>query len=128
MLSAMGELILFPIDRASKPEPEPARELLWRELVGHELRTERLRQGRTQGDVAEAAGVSVQYLSEIERGRKEPSSEILSAVGLALGLHLIDLTSRATQTLTVSSPSRPLGPTAFAAGLTGTTELAAWAV
>ena len=71
----MGEVIGFPQpERRTEPEP------LWREAVGHELRAERQRQERTLADVAEQAGVSTQYLSEIERGRKEPSSEILGAV------------------------------------------------
>ena len=61
--------------------------------------------------MAEGAGVSTQYLSEVERGRKEPSSEILGAVAGALGLRLVDLTSRVARTLT----SRPQGPLALVA-------------
>ena len=102
----MGEVIGFP-QRERRTEPEP----LWREAVGHELRTERHRQERTLGDVAEQAGVSTQYLSEIERGRKEPSSEILGAVSGALDLRLVDLTARLTRTLA----ARPSGPLALAA-------------
>ena len=44
------------------------------------LRDERRRQGRTLADVAGRAGISAQYLSEVERGRKEASSEMLAAV------------------------------------------------
>jgi transcriptional regulator with XRE-family HTH domain len=102
----MGEVIGFP-QRDSQVEPEP----LWREVVGHELRTERRRQERTLADVAEEAGVSTQYLSEVERGRKEPSSEILGAVTGALGLRLVDLTTRLARTLS----SRASGPLALAA-------------
>lgn len=93
--------------------PEP----LWRRLVGDELRRQRLRQGRTQADVAGRAGISTQYLSEIERGRKEPSSEILAAVGAALGLRLLDLTSGVSSTLASASPgpAHPTGPTCLAA-------------
>lgn len=105
----MGDVIRF---RPRPAAPVPEREPLWRDVVGHELRTERARQARTQSDVADTAGISVQYLSEIERGRKEPSSEILQAVGDALGLRLVDLTSRAARVLTVS---RPRGPVALAA-------------
>jgi len=93
----MGDLISFP-----KPPPPPAvspAEPLWREAVGRELREERRRQGRTLHDVATDAGVSTQYLSEVERGRKEPSSEILAAVTGALGLRLLDLTSGVTRSL-----------------------------
>jgi transcriptional regulator with XRE-family HTH domain len=92
----MGELIPFPT-----PQPEHAleREPLWREAVGRELRDERREVGRTLADVAEQAGVSTQYLSEVERGRKEPSSEVLHAVAGALGLRLVDLTARVSRRL-----------------------------
>src|SRR4051812_48453441 len=114
----MGHVIGFP---RSKPEPappsEPAVEPLWREVVGHELREERQRQGRTLADVAGDAGVSTQYLSEVERGRKEPSSEVLGAIGGALGLSLLDLTARVTRRLVTErrAPSGPRGPLALAA-------------
>ena len=103
----MGEVIGFPPGPADPSEPEP----LWREAVGRELREERHRQERTLADVAEESGVSTQYLSEVERGRKEPSSEILGAVSGALGLRLVDLTTRLTRSLA----SRPSGPLALAA-------------
>ena len=112
----MGELVPFGKRLTPVPdrETEPfAREPLWRELVGHELRAERHRQGRTLADVAGTAQMSVQYLSEIERGRKEPSSEMLQAVNTALGIRLVDLTSRTTERLTVTA--RPTGPVALAA-------------
>ncbi|MFF4498282.1 helix-turn-helix domain-containing protein [Streptomyces sp. NPDC001546] len=60
-------------------------------VVGHLLRRERLTQGRTLKDVSEAAGISMPYLSEVERGRKEASSEVLAAAAQALGLDLADL-------------------------------------
>lgn len=104
----MGDVIAFP------PQERPddtAAEPLWREAVGTELRQERHRQERTLADVAEESGVSTQYLSEIERGRKEPSSEILGAVSGALGLRLVDLTARITRTLAAT----PRGPLALAA-------------
>ena len=102
----MGEVIGFP-QRKRDAEPEP----LWREAVGRQLREVRHQQERTLADVAQEAGVSTQYLSEVERGRKEPSSEILGAVAGALGLRLVDLTTRITRTLS----SRPIGPLALAA-------------
>jgi len=107
----MGEVIAFPPpERPDGNEAEP----LWREAVGQELREERHRQERTLADVAEESGVSTQYLSEIERGRKEPSSEILGAVSGALGLRLVDLTARITRTLLLDG-GRPTGPLALAA-------------
>lgn len=63
----------------------------WRRSIGHLLRTARQDAALRLVDVAEAAGVSPQYLSEVERGRKEPSSEVLAAVTGALGMSLVDL-------------------------------------
>ncbi|MPY56280.1 helix-turn-helix domain-containing protein [Streptomyces spongiae] len=82
------------------PEPAPAKEPLWRDLVGDVLRRERLAQERTLKDVAEAARISMPYLSELERGRKEASSEVLAAAAHALGLGLSDLLSLAHGELT----------------------------
>ncbi|MEU0086476.1 helix-turn-helix transcriptional regulator [Streptomyces sp. NPDC006274] len=67
------------------------REPLWRHVVGGVLRRERLAQERTLKDVADAARISVPYLSELERGRKEASSEVLAAAAHALGYGLADL-------------------------------------
>lgn len=98
----MGQVLELPRHDHSRhgghphrPEPEP----LWRELVGRELREERTRQERTLADVAADAGISVQYLSEVERGLKEPSSEVLGAVHGALGLRLVDLTTAVSRRL-----------------------------
>ncbi|MER7966384.1 helix-turn-helix domain-containing protein [Streptomyces sp. WAC8370] len=75
--------------------PPTVREPLWRDLVGDVLRRERLAQERTLKEVAEAARISMPYLSEVERGRKEASSEVLAAAAGALGLGLADLLTRA---------------------------------
>lgn len=64
------------------------------------MRRERLAQERTLKDVAEAARISIPYLSELERGRKEASSEVLAAAARALGLGLADLLSLAQDELT----------------------------
>lgn len=61
---------------------------LWREAVGAVLRSERQDLGRRLVDVAGDAGVSPQYLSEVERGLKDPSSEMLAAISGAVGLDL----------------------------------------
>lgn len=79
---------------------------LLRRVLGTVLRRVRLRQGRTLREVAEAAGVSVPYLSEIERGRKEASSEILAAICQALGMHLADLLEAARDELRRLEPRR----------------------
>ena len=90
-------------DRSPAAPRADSPSLLWREAVGHELRGERTAQARTLADVARRAGISTQYLSEIERGRKEPSSEVLEAVGSALSLTLLDLTSRVSGALARST-------------------------
>ena len=64
----------------------PREEPLVRELYGRVLRDARRDQDRSLEDVAAEVGMSKQYLSEIERGKKEPSSEMLRAVCGALGL------------------------------------------
>ncbi|WTX92746.1 helix-turn-helix transcriptional regulator [Streptomyces sp. NBC_00637] len=68
---------------------------MWRDLVGDVLRRERQAQERTLKDVADSARISMPYLSEVERGRKEASSEVLAAAAHALGLSLGDLLARA---------------------------------
>lgn len=87
------------LSRSRRRRPEP----LWREVVGSELRRERLRRGERITDVARRAGVSPQYLSELERGRKDPSSEMLSSVAGSLDLTLLDVTQRAGRHLLTSS-------------------------
>ncbi|MGW7822391.1 helix-turn-helix domain-containing protein [Streptomyces puniciscabiei] len=88
------------------PRTPAPREPLWRDLVGDVLRRERLAQERTLKDVAEAARISMPYLSELERGRKEASSEVLAAAAQALGLGLADLLSRAQHELARSARGR----------------------
>ena len=58
--------------------------VLLRHLLGDALRRLRLRQGRTLREVSAAARVSLGYLSEVERGQKEASSELLAAICGAL--------------------------------------------
>ena len=67
---------------------EQRRQPLLRTMVGEVLRRTRLEQGRTLADVARVARVSMPYLSELERGRKEASSEILAAICAALRIDL----------------------------------------
>lgn len=61
---------------------------LVREVIGDVLRGERTSQGRTLREVSDSARVSLGYLSEVERGRKEPSSELLNAICDALRVPL----------------------------------------
>ncbi|MEW2386035.1 helix-turn-helix transcriptional regulator [Micromonospora sp. NPDC047707] len=82
---------------------------LLRRVIGGVLRRLRQRQGRTLRDVAQAAGVSMPYLSEIERGRKEASSEVLAAICRALGIRLSDLLEEARDDLRRVERHEPVG-------------------
>ena len=70
-----------------------------RQVVGDTLRGLRLRQRRTLREVSAAARVSLGYLSEVERGQKEPSSELLAAICGALDVELSELFAEVSQTL-----------------------------
>jgi transcriptional regulator with XRE-family HTH domain len=75
-----------------------------RTLLGEALRTRRLRQHRTLREVSSAARVSLGYLSEVERGQKEASSELLASICTALGVRLSDLLREVSDTLAVLEP------------------------
>jgi transcriptional regulator with XRE-family HTH domain len=92
-------------------QPEP----LWREALGRSLRTTREEQGGRLVDVADRAGISPQYLSEIERGRKEPSSEMIAAVAGALGVDLDELLISIAGDVRRHRTARPRGPVLLAA-------------
>lgn len=93
-----------PVDA---PRPTPP----LRVLLGQVLRRHRLVQRRTLADVARDARVSTQYLSELERGRKEASSEVLAAVCRALRLDLTDLLAEVREdVLVLRSTTTVQGP------------------
>ncbi len=96
----MGEVVPLPARREPPSEQGQSNgvEPLWRESLGRELRRERHASGRRLVDVAEEAGVSPQYLSEVERGLKDPSSELLAAMAGALGLSVGSLAIRVGST------------------------------
>ena len=71
-------------------------------MLGSRLRALRLEQRETLAETAARAGISPQYLSEIERGRKEPSSEMIAALAGALGTTLIRLTERSPMNCAVT--------------------------
>ncbi|GAA3432730.1 helix-turn-helix domain-containing protein [Kutzneria kofuensis] len=112
----MADILQFPPNRTPAPEPEP--EPLWREALGRSLRAAREEQGDRLVDIAERAGISPQYLSEIERGRKEPSSEMIAAVTGALGVEfstlLIEIAGDVRR-LRRAATRRPTGPVLLAA-------------
>jgi transcriptional regulator with XRE-family HTH domain len=77
--------VISPAGRDRRPRP------LLRTILGDVLRRTRREQGRTLADVARVARVSMPYLSEVERGRKEASSEVLAAICDSLGIDLAEL-------------------------------------
>jgi transcriptional regulator with XRE-family HTH domain len=79
--------------------------MLLRNVIGEEIRRHRLNQGRTLRDVAKSAAVSLGYLSEIERGVKEPSSEMLAAICAALEITVGNLVMAAGAQLQASERS-----------------------
>ncbi|MFB4311732.1 helix-turn-helix domain-containing protein [Actinomadura sp. GTD37] len=98
-----------------RPPGGPDQEPLWREALGECLRGLRNERGEILTETARRAGVSPQYLSEMERGVKEPSSEMIAAVAGALDVTLGDLAlAVATRLLTARPAARPAGPTAYA--------------
>ena len=62
------------------PTEFPVKPVLLRELLGESLREERVAQGKTLREVSKGARVSLGYLSEVERGQKEASSELLGSI------------------------------------------------
>src|SRR5215470_8903397 len=89
-----------------RPDANQRSRPLLRTMLGDVLRRTRLEQGRTLSDVARSARVSMPYLSEIERGRKEASSEVLAAVCEALRIDLADLLAAAGRDLVDDSSRR----------------------
>jgi transcriptional regulator with XRE-family HTH domain len=70
------------------PSPSTPTPPLWREALGRALRLRRTDLGLTLAQVSRRSGVSTQFLSEVERGLKDPSSEVIEAVAVVLGLEL----------------------------------------
>lgn len=79
---------------------------LLRESVGLALRRARTEQSRTLRDVARDARVSLGYLSEVERGQKEASSELLNSICEALGLSLGSLMRDVTLEITAAESAK----------------------
>jgi transcriptional regulator with XRE-family HTH domain len=105
------------------PRSQPSMDELWRRALGRRLRELRLARGERLDDTAARAGISPQYLSEIERGRKDASSEMIGAVigalesslaevlirvadGLTTGAEVIDIRS----TVTLARPAETTAP------------------
>lgn len=99
-------------------KPPAAPEPLWREVLGEQLRELRRRHSETLAETAARAGISPQYLSEVERGLKEPSSEMIAAVAGALGTTLAGLAASVADELRVQREAAMLlrSATAIATG------------
>jgi transcriptional regulator with XRE-family HTH domain len=67
--------------------------VIFRRLLGEVLRGQRMRQGRTLREVSADARVSLGYISEVERGQKEASSELLASICAALDVPLSEILS-----------------------------------
>lgn len=76
--------------------------VLVRELIGESLREERVGQGKTLREVSKSARVSLGYLSEVERGQKEASSELLASICGALDLPLSIVLSVVSEKMAMS--------------------------
>lgn len=102
---------------AVRPSPPSRPEPLLRSVLGAVLRRRRSARGLTLQELARISGVCPQYISEVERGRKEPSSEVVAALTGSLELTLTglldearELTSPAPATVTrLASRSAPAG-------------------
>jgi DNA-binding XRE family transcriptional regulator len=111
MPAGSGSTVVM-LSLAGRTGPQP----LWRQVAGDVVRERRRTLGLRLRDVADRAGISPQYLSEVERGRKEPSSEMLSSICGALGLPLLDLLRAAGRRLNGGDGfARPAVPSALPA-------------
>ncbi|MET3984924.1 helix-turn-helix transcriptional regulator [Streptomyces sp. PvR034] len=105
--------------------------ILLRRLLGDVLRRQRQRQGRTLREVSSSARVSLGYLSEVERGQKEASSELLSAICDALDVRMSELMREVSDELSLAElaqsaasepvpvPVRPMLNSVSVASVTG---------
>lgn len=99
-------------------QESPIRPVLMRELLGASLREQRAAQGRTLREISATARVSLGYLSEVERGQKEASSELLAAICGALDVPMSHVLSTVSEKMALHENVTPLpvgGPVAYAA-------------
>ncbi|MBH0776938.1 helix-turn-helix domain-containing protein [Nocardia bovistercoris] len=96
---------LHAIPGGREEDRRDAREPLWREVLGARLRELRRLRAETLAETGGRAGISPQYLSEVERGRKEPSSEMIAALAGAFGVSLGELTELVADDLRTRRPS-----------------------
>ena len=99
--------------------------VLLRKVIGDALRARRLAQHRTLREVSTAANVSLGYLSEIERGHKEASSELLASICDALGARLSEMLNDVSATFVLAEQMEDALKPATAATISATPEPAA---
>ncbi len=99
--------------------------LLFRASLGDVLRAERMRQGMTLRDLSSSARVSLGYISEIERGQKEASSELLSSLCTALDVPLSDVLREVSDAVAVEEAALSLTATALPVGRRGGNDVVA---
>jgi hypothetical protein len=125
-LSAAGGTVKLSMTASVARREWPV--VLVRRLIGDVLRRRRVDQGRTLREVSAAARVSLGYLSEVERGRKEASSELLAAICQALDLPMSEVLREVSDEMSrveaaavgaltqLRSPRRPAGRDMVAVG------------
>ena len=96
--------------------------VLLRRLLGDVLRRRRQGQGRTLREVSGLARVSLGYLSEVERGQKEASSELLASICDALGMRMSDLMREVSDQLVIAELATNVRPLESVAVPTGATH------
>src|SRR3954454_391241 len=84
---------------------EGSRMVLFRRMLGDVLRDQRMQRGMTLREVSAEARVSLGYISEIERGQKEASSELLGSLCVALGVPLSSVLRDVSRAGAVEEPS-----------------------
>ncbi len=82
--------------------------IVLRNVIGDELRRRRQDQGRTLRDISGAASVSLGYLSEVERGQKEASSELIAAICGALEVSLSDVLASVSNQVAQAESAEPI--------------------
>ena len=93
--------------------------VLFRRLLGEVLRTRRIRQGRTLRQVSAEARVSLGYISEIERGQKEASSELLASICAALDVPLSEILAEVSDAVAMEEAALAIAVDEAAAPATG---------
>jgi transcriptional regulator with XRE-family HTH domain len=99
--------------------------VIFRRLLGEVLRGRRMQQGLTLREVSKTARVSLGYISEIERGQKEASSELLSSLCTALDVPLSDVLREVSDAVAVEEAALSLTATALPVGRRGGNDVVA---